>query len=107
MPEVFMKIWSAAPFSTTFVSPVTIETLGVASGFGSAFDNFFEHLKFKAFLDDKAETQCKRPCAGNGQIIDRAADGEFADIAAVEKQRLYNIAVGCKADRRGWQIERG
>ena len=85
MPEVFMKIWSAAPFSTTFVSPVTIETPGGASGFGSAFDDFFEHFKFKAFLDDKPEAQGKRPCAGNGQIVDGAADGKFADIAAIEK----------------------
>ena len=59
--------------------------IGGASGFSNAFDDLFERLKFKAFLDDKPKAQGKRPCAGDGQIVDRAADGEFADIAAIEK----------------------
>ena len=37
----------------------------------------------------------QRFCAGDGDIVDRSANSQTADISSWEKQGGYNMAVGC------------
>ncbi len=51
---------------------------------------------WEAFFDNQGQAQRKRLGAADGQVIDRTADSQFADIPAGEKQRLNHKAVGRK-----------
>ena len=45
--------------------------------------------------------------AGDGQIVDRAVDRQFADGAAGKEQRLHNKGIGAHGQAAGGQIEQG
>ena len=48
----------------------------------------------EALLEDEAGRQVQRPRAGHRQVVDRAVDGEVADVAAGEEQRRDDVGVG-------------
>ena len=48
----------------------------------------------EALLNDKGAGEIFGLCAHTGQIIHRAADGELSDVAAGEKRRRDNKAIG-------------
>ena len=47
----------------------------------------------------------ERPCAGDGEIVDRAVDGELADVAAGEEERLDDVGVGREREPRAVQLD--
>ena len=47
-----------------------------------------------AFLDDRRAGEIERPRAADREIVDRAADGELADVAAGEDQRIDDEGIG-------------
>jgi hypothetical protein len=53
-----------------------------------------QHVERQAFLDDRGARQIERNRATDRQIIDCAAHGEFADIAAGKFKWIDNEGVG-------------
>ena len=48
----------------------------------------------EALLEDEPGRQVQRRGAGHGQVVDRAVDGQVADVAAGEEQRRDHVGVG-------------
>ena len=54
----------------------------------------------QALLEDQRQRQRERARAGHREVVDRAVDGELADRAAGEAQRLDDEGVGGQRERR-------
>ena len=100
-PVVQMYIPSAWPRSTTFVSPATICTPASRAAARDRVDLGAEGLRREALLEHQRERQRERTGAGHREVVDGAVDGELADRAAGEAQRLDDERVG-----RQRQLER-
>ena len=93
-PVVQTYILSAAPRSTTLVSPATISHAG---GLGRARDRLdlgLQLVRGEALLEDQRQAQRERPRARHGEVVDRAVDRQVADRAAREADRLDDERVG-------------
>ena len=55
-------------------------------------------LDEKALLEDHADRDVARYSARHREVVDRAADGQLADIAAVEEQRLHDVRIRREGD---------
>jgi len=55
-------------------------------------------LKWKTFFNDEAAGEAKRPGSRGSQVVYRTAYGELPDIAALEKNRTDDKAVGGVGD---------
>ena len=85
------------------VAPAALDHLGVAGddlhprgpgGFAQGLNHARERLEGQTLLDDERAAEVFRLSAAHGQVVDRAADGELADVATREKERRDNEAVG-------------
>ena len=63
----------------------------------------FQNGLFQAFFNDKPGRQEQGPGPAHGQVVDRAVDGQVADVAAGEKKRSYHKGVGGKGVAGGFQ----
>ena len=59
----------------------------------------------EALLDDEPGREHERPRAGDRQIVDRPVDGQLADVAAGEEERLDDVRVGREGEPRAVQLE--
>jgi hypothetical protein len=102
-PVVEMKTPSPLPRSTTLVSPVTIRTPATRAASAMEQTMRCRSASAHAFLQDEADRQREGVRPAHGDVVDRAVDGERADIAAREEQRRDDEAVGGdgEAARRG------
>ena len=50
------------------------------------------------FLEDESDGEMQRARAAHGEVVDRAVDGEFADVAAGEKDRADHVGVGAEGE---------
>ena len=64
-------------------------------------EDFPQIRQGKALFQDEPHGQIARHGARHRQIVDRAADRELADIAAGEKERLYNVGIRRKGRAPG------
>ncbi len=64
-------------------------------------------LHWEPLLEDQAQHQPQRPCAGHCQVVDRAVYREAADVAAGEEQRPHHEAVGGQGQASVRCIEHG
>src|SRR2546422_31756 len=48
----------------------------------------------EALLEDEATRQVERAGPRHGQVVDRAVDGQVADVAAGEEDRRHDVGVG-------------
>ena len=107
MPAVLMKMRSALPRSTTFVSPVTIRT--PAARAVSAIE-----ATMRRSVSNSRPSSRMKPCAQIGrfgprhrQVVDRPADGQLADVAAGKHQRTNHEAIGRKRQPRAGDRQHG
>ena len=89
-----MKMPSPLPRSTTLVSPVTIAHAGRSGGLGHRRHHAAERFHGQALFEDEACAEIRRPGPGHRQVVDGAADGQLADVAAGEEQGVDDVAVG-------------
>ena len=91
------------------VGVAALDDLGVAGddldagrlrGRGDRLDLGAQLVGRQALLEHQREAQRQRPRAGHGEVVDRAVDGELADRAAGEADRLDHEAVGGERQRR-------
>ena len=93
-PVVVMKILSPLPRFTTFVSPVTSST---PASFVAALIDLTTRYRSSV-----ANPSSKNKCRGNverlrsahGQVVNRAVNGQIADIAAGKKNRRNHERIG-------------
>ena len=93
IPEVLMKILSAVPFGTTLVSPVTTDTPAARRPLAHGGDDRLQLLDRKALLDDQRDAQVQRAGPAHGQIVHGAVNGQLADVAAREENRVHGVRV--------------
>ncbi|VXA84447.1 hypothetical protein AERO8C_170103 [Aeromonas veronii] len=79
---------------------VAADDAGTALGklSGHRFDDTGEIGVGETLLDDKAGAQILGLGPHHGEIVDRAGDGQFADIAPLEEERRDGKAVGGEGD---------
>ena len=94
MPAVLMNTPSPLPRSTTFVSPVTIRTPTSSAARRIEATIRSQRLQRQALFENEARAQGQRPRPGHGQVVDRAVDGQLADVAAGKEQRADDERVG-------------
>ncbi len=93
-PVVRTYIESQRPRSTTLVSPATISTPAAGGGGCDRLDLGAQVVGREALLEHERERQRERARAGHREVVDGAVDGELADRAAGEADRLDDEAVG-------------
>ena len=76
------------------VSPVTMATPAASAAAGHGGHDALQVGDGEALLEDEPGRQVQRPGPGHGQVVDRAVDGEVADVAAGEEQRRHHVGVG-------------
>ena len=93
-PAVVTKRPSALPRSTTFVSPATTATpaRSAARAIERAIRRRSSSGKPSSITNPAREPE--RLGAGDGEVVDRPVDGELADVAAREEERLDDVRVG-------------
>ena len=93
------------PRSTTFVSPAATTT--PAASAARAIDAAMPAQlgDREALLDHEPGRERERPRAGDGEVVDRPVDGELADVAAREEERLDDVRVGREREPRAVQLE--
>ena len=94
MPAVLMNSLSAAPRSTTLVSPVTIVTPARSAMRRMLSGDATQRFHRQAFLQHHAAGQEQRTRAADREVVHRAGNRERADIRAGEEQRIHHVAVG-------------
>ena len=57
-----------------------------------------EDLDLQALLDDESRRQSEGLSTAAGEVVDGAVDGEVADVAAGEEQRVDHVGVGGQRD---------
>ena len=98
IPAVLMKMPSPLPRSTTFVSPVTMVT--PTSAAACCIDSTICCTVSSGVPSSRMSPQLRYSGLGprHGQIVDRAVDGQFADVTAREEQRADDKRVGGERD---------
>ena len=94
MPAVLMKMPSPLPRSTTLVSPVTIRTPAAWAASRHRRHHAAERFHRQPLFENEARAEIGRLGPGHRQVVDRAADGQRADVAAGEEERTDDEAVG-------------
>ena len=79
-----MYMPSAAPWSTTLVSPVTIETPALAAASAMSATISSERVDREALFEDERGRQGEGAGAHHGQVVDGAVHGQVACRAARE-----------------------
>ena len=105
IPVVLINRPSPFPFSTTFVSPVTIATPAAPRPAPWMRRPLRRVSSRKAFFENERRAQKQRPRAAHRQIVDRAVHRQRPDIAAREKQRLDHKRIGREGDTRAADLE--
>ncbi len=106
MPAVLMKMPSPLPRSTTFVSPVTIRTPTPGAAAIEATTRCSDFHR-QPFFEDEARAEIKRFRPGHRQVVDRAEDGQLADVAAGEEYRADDERVGGEGQSRAADSQHG
>ena len=109
-PAVLMNSLSALPRSTTLVSPVTICTPACSGRGRHRGDDPLQIGQGQPLFDDEPGAEPQRPGAAHAQVVDRAADGQLADVAAGEEEGADHVAVGGEGQARAvgighWESE--
>ena len=84
-PVVVMKTPSPLPCSTTLVSPVTIGTPASRDAAAIDSDDALQVRQRKSLLEHERRGEIERARARHRDVVDRAVDGEAADVAARER----------------------
>ena len=90
IPVVLMNSPSQLPFSTTFVSPVTMATPAAAGRLSHRCGHAAQRCHRKSLGNDKGRAQIERRGAPHGEVVHSAMHRERTDIAAGEEQRFDN-----------------
>ncbi len=98
MPVVVMYMPSALPCSTTLVSPPAMRTPAFARRLAMARTSASQDIGGQSGFENEGDDQGFGSGAGDGEIVHRAVDGEFADGAAGKTQRLDDKTVGGHSD---------
>ena len=98
MPEVLIKILSALPRSTTFVSPVTKFDTGLRSRFAHRLNDPSEVLHCHPLFQDKTHRKIKRTRAAHGEVVDGSVNRQLSDVATGKKDRGYDIRIGAEGN---------
>ena len=108
MPAVLMKMPSALPRSTGVICEeenyvdlrVTRDNrdAGLLGHLAHRVRYPAQVLDEEALLEDHADRDVARYSARHREVVDRAADGQLADIAAVEEQRLHDVRIRREGD---------
>ena len=53
-----------------------------------------EQIERKSLLQDEADAEIERLRTAHGEVVDRAVDGERADVAAGKDQRPHHVGIG-------------
>ena len=106
-PAVVTNRPSALPRSTTFVSPATTATPAASAARAIERGDPAQVGDGEALLDDEAGREPERRRAGDGEVVDRAVDGELADVAAGEEERLDDVGVGREGEPRAAHLADG
>ena len=61
----------------------------------------------EALFEDEADAQVERLGAAGRDVVDGAADGQPADVAAGEEERVHHVGVGGHRDARARERQRG
>ena len=61
----------------------------------------------QTLLEDQPDAQIERLGAAHRQVVDRAVDGERADVAAGKEQRPHDIGIGREGQPRAADVEHG
>ena len=93
IPAVLMKIPSAPPRLTTFVSPVAICTPASEAVFCMDPTIFFRSETEKPSSMINPALKKERPGPAHGEVVHCPTDGQLPDIAPGEKDRGYHVAV--------------
>ena len=101
MPAVLMKMPSPWPFSTTFVSPVTMWTPASRAASRIESEHAAQVLDGEALFEHEADAEVQRGRAGGRDVVDGAAHGEPPDVAAGEEDRVDDVGVGRERDATG------
>ena len=80
---------------------------GPSRGPGDRFGDPPQLVDRQAFLDDVGERQRQRLGAHHGQVVDRAVDGQLADVAARELERADDERVGGESEPLAEQVDHG
>ena len=107
MPAVLMKMPSPLPRSTTFVSPVTIFTPHSRAAAAIEATTFCSVSIGSPSSSTKPALKIKRLRPGHRQIVHRAEDRQFADIAAGKEQRTDDERVGGEGEFLAADFEDG
>ena len=107
MPAVLMKMPSPLPRSTTLVSPVTIRT--PASRAASAIEATTRRSVSIGSPSSRMKPALRysRLRPGHRQVVDRAVDGQLADVAAGEEQRTDDEGVGGEGQPSAGHVQHG
>ena len=105
-PAVQMYIPSAAPRSTTLVSPPTMSHLRGVRGRRDRLDLGLQVVRREPLLEDQRERERARARARHGEVVHGPVDGEVADRAAREAERLDHERVGGERQRGAADLER-
>ena len=104
IPVVLMNRPSPFPFSTTFVSPVTIATPAAAAA--CAMEAAMRcSLPSEALFENESGAEKQWPRAAHRQIVHRAVNRQRPDIAAGKEQRLDHEGVGGEGHPRPSDVE--
>ena len=95
---------SAPPLPTTLVSPVTIPTPASAA-VAHRRDDRSEDFEFQTLFEDEAGGQPDGLGPAAGKVVDGSVDGEVADVAAREEQRVDDVGVGGQGDAPAVSVE--
>ena len=78
------------------MSPVTSVTPASVGGLAHRLHDAPEIVHRQAFLENEADREIQRPRAAHGEIVDRAVDGQLADVAAGKKDRADDVGIGAE-----------
>ena len=69
------------------------------SGFPYGGDNLFEKFKGKSFFDDQGEAEVRGNGSLHREVVDRAADSKFSDVATREEEWIDDIGIRSECNR--------
>jgi hypothetical protein len=96
-----MYMPSAAPRSTTLVSPATIWTSRDGVHLGA------QVYRGQALLEDQGEGESRWARSRDGQVVDGSVHREITDRATREAKRLDDEGIGREGERSAADLDRG
>ena len=102
-----MYMPSAAPRSTTLVSPATIWTSAASAACAMASTSARRSTGGQALLQDQGEGERRRARSRYGQVVDGSVHREIPDRATREAERLDDEGIGREREPAPADLDRG